>query len=138
MRTLILIFSLLALSACSSVRKVEYEAGADGPTELSKLGEEIEDAVGEQHDVLAPKEIEKSQKHHEKAKAELQKDGGTPEFWSDLGLSRAWLNRAKDVFTLRRPKAEAVLQAREAALIAGARRYDRSSRALKELDDGLK
>jgi hypothetical protein len=138
MRLLVLTVMIFVTGACTSIRGVDYPPNADAGAELAKLGEEIEEAVGEQHDVLAPRETEKSQQQLEKARAEYELKGGSRRLWKDLGLARAWLNEAKMQFTKRRPHADPVLQARQAALRAGARRHERTTRQLKALDDSLK
>lgn len=125
------------LTACASVDRVEYPISASPAEEVSKLDQEMNEAVAAQHDVLAPKEIKRGQKHLKEAKEELA-DGDLDDFWDELGMAQAYLNKAEEVAAKRAPKVQAVLDMRQKAIEAGARRHSDTRDELGELDESFK
>lgn len=126
------------IAGCSSVQKAEYSPNSNPSEEISRLGSDIDRAVGQQHDVIAPTDITRSQKHLTQAKQTFQDQGEMADFWDHMALSRGYLNQAQAVFDKRSPKAQEVLAAREKAMTLDVRRYPRAARELAALDDSLK
>lgn len=131
------ILTALLIAGCSSVRKAEYPATADPATEVSKLTEDIEKSVGMQADVVAPKEIRKSQENLKDARKELA-DGDMDDFWEEMAESRGYLNRAQELYNLRSNKVTPVLNQRQAAIDSGARKFKSTREELDELDESFR
>ena len=128
----------VCITACSSVKKMAYAPGSDPDVEIQRLEQEVALVVGAQGDVLAPKELHSSDRHLTLARKELNESGPTSDFWDDLAYARAHLHKTKELVTRRYPKIENVLFARASAIIAGARRYERSNKELVALDESFR
>jgi len=129
--------SAALISGCASIERVQYPAAANPAEEVSKLDQEMNEALTAQHDVLAPKEFRRSQRHLDEAKEELAK-GDVDDFWDELGAAKAYLDRAEQIAARRAPKIQAVLQTRQAAIDAGARRFEDTRKEIGALDDSLR
>nr|HMN69484.1 hypothetical protein [Bdellovibrionales bacterium] len=81
------------IAGCSSVQKAEYSPNSNPSEEISRLGSDIDRAVGQQHDVIAPTDITRSQKHLTQAKQTFQDQGEMADFWDHMALSRGYLNQ---------------------------------------------
>lgn len=134
-----LILALFAylFAACASAPRANYSSNANAKEELAKLDTEIDQAVNAQYDVVTPKEIRRAQKHLNEAREEFA-ENDWEDFWEEMSLSRGYLNRAHNLFNERSAKIQDVLNARKAAVNAGARRYDETSGELHELDESFK
>lgn len=132
------VIAFVGLAGCSSVQRENYPANADPRAEINKLENDIDTALGDQYDVVAPKELAQSQEYLDKAKAQLDKQGKLSSIWEDIGDSRGYLNRAKDIYAQRHQKVTDVLKARQAALDAGARNSARAEKELTALDDSFR
>jgi OmpA-OmpF porin, OOP family len=135
MRFLFALIIPVALAACASKPKVNYPQTANPVEEVQKLQDELDVAMADQYDVVAPKQLEKSQKHLAEARKEFSKRGRLDEFWEEMGYARGYLSQARDMYESRSPKAHDVLKARKEALRSGVRRYEVTSDRLKDLDD---
>ncbi len=125
------------IGGCASVKQVKYPSTANTAKEISQLEGDLDRAVVKQVDVVAPKEITRSQKHLAEAKRELAKSD-LDDFWDELGTARGYLNRANELSATRAPKVKEVLRARQAAIDSGARRFNETRRELSALDDSFR
>ncbi len=124
-------------AGCASVERVIYPRSASPAEEVSKLDQELDRTAAAQNDVLAPKEYDRAVDHLNEAKRELA-DGDTDDFWEELGTSKGYVNRANQIGAVRGRRVQGVLQARQKALDAGARRFEITKKALHEVDEGFK
>lgn len=135
-----LLFGAIAtflLGGCASVDKVKYPNSANPQEEVSKLQEEFGQTESAQNDVLAPKEYDRAVKHFNVAKRELA-DKDKDDFWDELGTSKAYLDKANQLAAVRGQRVQGVLQARQKAIEAGARRFEPTRKALHEEDESFR
>jgi outer membrane protein OmpA-like peptidoglycan-associated protein len=128
----------VALAGCSSAPKISHPANAKPQDEISRLEDDIDTALDRQYDVVAHKDFGRSQKHLDEAKRGLSSGHKPEDIWRDLDEARFALTRAEATYARRQGLVQDVLDQRQAAIDAGARRYSRSERNLTALDDSFR
>ncbi len=131
--------SLLLMAGCSSnAPRADIPASAVPQEEISKLNSDIESAISNHADVLAPKDIQEAQKWAKEAQKDLADNDKQEEILDDVRKGRGHLARAQSLAAERSPAIQGVLDARRAAIAAGARNFPKLSERLKSYDDDLR
>ena len=124
------------LSACGhGIKKADIPANAVPSDEVSRLDADVAKAYDDQLDIVAAKEFAKARSYVDEAKSDLRKGKKQSTTLEDVGYARAWLEKAASVGQDRSSNIRGLLDARKAALEAGAREYPQHNRVLGELDD---
>lgn len=132
-------FGFLAISACSSAPpKADIAATAIPQEELNKFELDIDSAVAGHADVLASADLEKARSWAKEAKDDISATKNQDEVLNDIRTGRGFLTRAVQTANERRSKIQGVLEARDAAVAAGARNFPRLSKNLKSYDDDVR
>lgn len=115
---------IASLGACSSGPQVQEFANSASPTEeLQRLSTDVQAAKNQQTDVLAPSDFQDAEKSLKKA-IDAQSDGkAAKDVLHRVATARAYLNRAAQTANISHTNMEDVVQARQAAINAGAPRY---------------
>ena len=133
----------LALSAtvfgcASNIKKADIPATANPSEEISKLENSIQEGYNSQLDVLASNDFEKARYHLREAKEELAKNKKQSEVLEDVAYSKAYIQRAEDTASDRRSKILGVIDARNKAVVAGARQFAPTQADMGEVDSRLR
>lgn len=129
--------SVAIATACASAPKGSISASANPAEEVSRLEQEIQQGYGAHLDVLAPKDFKNSQSELKDAK-EAIKDGDKQEdIVEELAAAQGYLDRAKNQAASKTEKLKGVLDARSAALAAGANKFPKVAKDTNELDEEL-
>ena len=132
--TTLSVFLTAALMACSSGPKAPVDSTANPAEETTKLERDINAAYEAQYDILAPRELEQSQKHLTKAKESLKDNDKQSKVLEQVAISRGYLDSARGRAEGRGEQMDGLMKARKAALDAGARNHGKHSDRLAELD----
>ncbi len=135
MRAVLLLVAAVGFAGCASAPKATYPETASPTQEMQALQRDLDLAMADQYDVIAPNELRRAQKHLEEAKEEYSEQGSLAEFWDEMAKSRGYLNVARNMYEARSPKARDVLKARADVLRSGVRRHEETADDLKDLDD---
>lgn len=137
--TLFMCLSFIAITACSSKPpKADIAATAIPQEELNKFNEAIDSAIEGHADVLASSDLKSAQSWAKEAKEDIADNKKQDEVLEDIRKGRGYLSRAEETAAERRPRIQGVLEAREAAVKAGARNFPKLSSNLKSYDDDLR
>ncbi len=127
------------VSACgSSIKKADIARTANPSEEVVRLEADIREGYNQHYDVLAQDDFNKSIKFLDDAKEGLRKDRKQENILDDIAYGRAHLERAATTTAQRLPKAEGVLEARKAAIDAGAKNFNQLKSQLRDLDNDLR
>ncbi len=127
-----------AITACSSVKKADVAAGANPSEEIASLDQKIEQGYAAQFDVLAQSDFEKARSYIKEAKEDLASNQSQKEILGDIGYAQSYYNRAAEKAATRKEKAPGILEARQKALDAGARKFPPTLKQLGKLDDDVR
>ncbi|NJL25609.1 MAG: OmpA family protein, partial [Calothrix sp. SM1_5_4] len=124
------------LGACShQVRKAEVPITANPNDEIVRLESDVNRAYQEQWDVLADPEFAKARSWLSEAKKDLRDGKNQSEIIDDIAYSRAYMANARRTAESRTARMQELLDARAAAIKAGARNYPKQKSRIGELDD---
>lgn len=138
MTRLILTLSLCVLmAACASAPRADISASADPNQEIQQLEADIQKGYERHYDVLAYSDFKKSRKALEDAREDMADNEDREDIIDNLSKSRGYLNRATATVEKRAGKLDGVLNARLAAINAGARSFPAEKETLKDLDENL-
>ncbi len=112
------IFALLSVVVlgCSSIEKADIPSTANPADEVAKLDTDIARGYEQHFDVLAFKDLKKSEKHLKEAKETLSNSRKYEDTFDNLRYSRAYFTRAEHLAQARRSSVEPILAARQKAL----------------------
>lgn len=130
--------SCFVFAACASAPRAQISPTADANEEISNLEADIKTGYERHYDVLASSDFTKSREALEDAKEELKDNGDRQDALEAISKARGYYNRATQLVTDRSGKLDGVLNARLAAITAGARSYPSEKEALNDLDSDLK
>lgn len=123
-KTLLLATVLTAVSACSSKPVVQdFPATANPTEEITNLEQDVKTAESGQVNVLSPKNFKEAHEALEDAKKMNLKGKDAEDTLHKVALGKAYLNNANAVAEVARNNVEDVINAREAAVVAGAPSY---------------
>lgn len=125
-----------SLVACASAPRADIPASADPHQEIQQLEADIQQGYERHYDVLAYSDFKKSRESLEKARKDLA-DDDREDSMENLSYSRGYFNRATATVEKRAGRLDGVLNARLAAINAGARNFPAEKNTLKDLDHGL-
>jgi outer membrane protein OmpA-like peptidoglycan-associated protein len=128
-------FCAVALGCSSAPKRADISTTAAPAEEMPKLETAVNEGLANQYDVLAPEDFRKSQEWLKEAKSDLSKNEPSKEILDDIRKSYGYLDRATSKAGTRTQNADGVLQARKAALDAGARNFSKTREQLKNIDD---
>lgn len=139
-RKLIIVgLTMLATAGCSSNSpKADISAGASPQEELTKLDQDINAGIQKHADVLAEDDFKEAQKYLKEAKEDIASKESQKEILDDLRKGRGFLDRAIKTAEQRAPRVQGILDARQAAVDAGARNFPKQTQTLKSYDDDLR
>lgn len=126
------------LGACASAPKASISPTANPNDEIRLMESDIQSGYDKQYDVLAYSDFTKSQKELDKAKEEIKDGEDQGDVIDTLSKSRGYYNRATESAEKFAGKVDGVLNARQAALAAGARNFPKEKDTLNDLDDDLR
>lgn len=125
-----------ALSACAhGAKKSDAANGKSAGDEVARLETDVNQGYNEQYDVLAAKEFAKSRDWLKEAKSDLESGESSDEVMNDVAQGRKFLDKTKDYASERAPRLQGVLDARQAAIDAGAKNVIKQQPKIKEVDD---
>jgi OOP family OmpA-OmpF porin len=114
------IASALLLTSCANKPKADIASTANPQEEIARLDTDLKNAQSSDVDVLDFKNYDKAVKFLEEAKSDLASKQKQEEILTDLRFGRGALDAAKGQAEYRRNRAPGLLDARQAALRAGA------------------
>lgn len=136
-KSLLLATVLTAAAACSSGPVVQdYPATANPQEEVTNLENNIKTAQANQVDVLSPKNFKEAHEALEDAKKMHSKGKDADKVLHEVAVGNAYLTNANAVADVARGNIEDVIDARQAAISAGAASY--FSKEMKKADEDFK
>jgi outer membrane protein OmpA-like peptidoglycan-associated protein len=124
-------------SACAHEPAVQEIAATANPSdEVSKLGSEINQAIVDQIDVLAPGNFVKAKESLKEAEEDLKDHGETRDVLHKIAVGRAYLTKAREFAKVAEGQMNEVVEARRLALKEKANEVFGSE--FKQADDDLK
>ncbi len=142
MKTLkILLLSITISSMCgcgSRIQKAEIPPTANPTEEIVNLEQDFNVGFKNHYNILANDDFRKSYTWLKEAKSDLADGRKSSEILDDVRYGRAYLNRAKATTESRVGKIENILEARQAAILAGAQSFPDTQETLRVVDDGLR
>lgn len=130
--------ALLSFGCGHSVKKVDYGAVSNTSEEVAKFRVELDQARAQHIDVLAARDFQKAEGNFDKAKDRLADGAAQEKILDSLGYAKAYLIRAREVAAERQPRVAGILNARDAALAAGATSFMDHKKTLEDLDVDLR
>ena len=131
---LTIIMSAAFMVGCANVKMANIPSTAQPQDEITKLDADLNAAIGQNVDVLASDEFNKSADYLEKAKNQTQKGKPQSDVLDSLRAGQGALQEANAEAQKRGVKAEGMLAARQMALQAGAGSFTELSADLKKID----
>lgn len=128
----------MAAIACSSVKKADIAATANPSEEIATLDQKVEQGYRGHFDVLAEEDFAKAQSYIKEAKSDLKDNQSQKEILDDVRYATAYYDRAAARAATRREKIPGVIEAREKAINAGARKFPPTQKDLGRLDDKIR
>lgn len=117
------LFSVLGLISCSKLQVEDIPSTANPSAEIEKLEASQAEAKVQQIDVLSPRYFEASQEQLKEAKEGRSKNKDSEVILKYVARGKANLAKAEEVGRISRSTLEPVVEARSAALEAGAPRF---------------
>lgn len=133
-----IIIAGLAIGCASGVKKADIASTADPSEEIQRLESEIAEGYANQLDVLAPKDLAKSEKALKAAKKGFAKGNDQQDILESVAISEGYLQKANSTAEGRRATLDGVVNARAEALKSGAHSDSKVSAKLKSIDDDLR
>lgn len=127
-----------SLAACASAPKGNIDANANPSDEINHLNQDIQQGYVDQLDVTSNDEFMNAQKKLDKAKREIADHDKNSTVIDTLRESRGYLNQAMSRSTEVVPKAQGILDARNAALSAGVRNFRYEAKGLTMADQDFR
>ncbi|MGE0527564.1 MAG: hypothetical protein AB7G93_10200 [Bdellovibrionales bacterium] len=125
----------VGLGGCASgVKKAELPPDANPADLISRTESDIQQGYADQLDVLAPGPFADARERFEEAKEEYREGDDREDIMDNLGYARAHLDRARQQANERREPVKGILDARMAAMSAGARNYPELNDTFGEVD----
>lgn len=125
------------ISACASTPKGNIAATANPTEEVVRIEQELAQGYATNLDVLAPKDFKNAQEQLKDVR-EAIKDGDKQEdVIEELVAAQGYLDRAKNTAAGKTDKLKGVLDARQAALAAGAKKFPKEAKEMADLDEDL-
>ncbi len=131
------LLSALAGSCSSTQPRTDISANAVPMEEISKLESGIKAGYGKHLDVLAHREFEKSQRSLNDAKTGIADKKENRDVLNDVTEGRNHLDKALEEASDRSAPLQSVIDARQAALNAGAQNFPRTQEKLKSIDEDV-
>jgi OmpA-OmpF porin, OOP family len=131
-------FSTLILGACASAPEADISPTANPNDEITKLESDITKGFEKQYDVLAYSDFRSSQESLKDAKEELKDGDDQADIIETISEARGYYQRAAQTADQRADKVESVINARQAALDAGARKFPQENEKLNDIDEDLR
>ena len=134
-----LAITLATLSACSHGPIVqEYPPTANATEEVQKLNSEMQAALMDQMNILAPNSFERAQKSLDAARKDQDKSKDSKDILHQVAEGHSHLNQAREFAQLAKSNIEEVVAARQLALETGApnffeRDFNKADRNLKRV-----
>ncbi len=129
---------LLVVSCASHEKRADISPTSVPMEEIAKLEAEVGDAYGKQIDVLASKEFRKSKELLKEAREDVEKGKNHQEVLNKVAEGRAHLKTAAEVAVHRTSLIPGVINARRAAIDAGANKFPPTGRKMSDIDDELR
>lgn len=129
--------AMALITACASAPKGSISATATPADEVTRIEQELEQGYGNHLDVLASKDFKNTQKQLEKAREAIKDGDSQKDIIEELVAAQGYLDRAKSTAAGRTDKLKGVLDARSAAISAGAKKFPKEARVMRELDEDL-
>ncbi len=130
--------SVVTLGCSSSPKKAEIAANANPNEEMASLESDIQAGYQNQYDILAAKEFTAAQNGREQTKTLMKNSANQERLIDSLAIARGHLNAAKQIAETHQAQVQGILDARTAALNAGARNYPREQTMLGRIDDDFR
>lgn len=125
----------LTMAACSSAPKGDISSDADPAQEANRIEAEVQAGYKAQYDVLAPKEFDKATSSLAEAREQIKDSAKREKISQSLSEAQGYLNKTRDLAAGRQANVQGLLDARTAALVAGARELPKENKSLKDNDD---
>ncbi len=133
---LLSITAALVIGACASkIKPVEISSTANPTQEVDSLAADIQTARTQRADVLAPESFRSAEMSLKDAQESRAKGKKGEKILADVGMGRAYLNRATAAATRSQAELADVMKAREQAISGGA---EQRPKELQALDSDLK
>lgn len=133
---------ILALSVvmigCSSVKKADIAASANPSEEIANLEQKIQEGYAGHFDVLAEDDFSKSREYLKEAKEDLAEGDDQSDILENVAYAQSYYTRASEKAMTRKGKIPRIIEARQKAIDAGARKYPPTQRDLARLDDDIR
>lgn len=135
MKLLIFLTSTFLICGCASrIEKAEIPSTANPKDEIASLEQDINAGYKDHFNILANDDFNKSKSWLKEAKEDFGDNQDREEVLDDIRYGRAYLNRARKTSENRADKIENVLEARTAAIEAGAESFSDTNESLKDAD----
>jgi outer membrane protein OmpA-like peptidoglycan-associated protein len=130
--------AMVGLACAQAPKKVSFDPTTSPAEVISKLDADVNQGYAAQVDVLAPDDFSASLDDLAKARNEMREGKSQSRVLSVLGESRSYMDRAMRRADERRPRVEGILDARQAAIQAGARDFPRQREQLSVVDQQMR
>lgn len=120
------------------IKKSEIASDADPGAELERVQASLAEGYENHYDVLAYSDFKKAKSSIKEAREDLKEGDENDEVLESIAYADAYLARAKGTAEERAPQIGVVLEAREKAIAANARGFDRVNGRLREADDRVR
>lgn len=137
LRASLLSVGLLVVSCATDIKKSDVSSSTNPQEAMNKLENDLNNARTENIDVLAASDYNKSWKMLKEAKEDLADKKDQQTILNNLGYSKAYLERATATANSRRGQVAPLLDARQAAIKAGAGKYSQLKKELADADENI-
>ncbi len=129
-----LFFLTVFLSACSSTPRSYISLNANLNDEIERIESQIAEGAENHYDVLANSDYQKSVDRLKKAKKQMEDDYNREDVIETLSEAEGYYDRAAETSAKRGQQVQSILEAREAALQAGAQKSPSENKTLRKID----
>jgi outer membrane protein OmpA-like peptidoglycan-associated protein len=138
-KTMMMLAAGAFIAGCAGqVKKSDRIANTANPKdEIARLDSEIKEARHRDIDVLAEKELRKSEKYLSEAKEKVADGKKQEKILDDVRYSQAYLDAAVQKAEGQREKLPTLFEARQAAMNAGAMNFKETKKEIQKVDDKL-
>lgn len=136
--TILTVFGLVQITGCSSAPKSAITATANPTEEIANLQFEIQTGYTNHLDVIAADDFKSAQDKIADANEAIKDGDKQAAVIAEISKAKGYLERAKKTAAGRSEKLRGVLEARMAAINAGAKKSPKETQLLGELDSKLR
>lgn len=128
----------LSVGCASKIKKAELPEQINPSEEISRMETRIQTGYANQYDVLASQSFSEARSWLDEAKEDMADKKEKTEVREDLEYALAYMDQATEQANQRKKVVPSILEARMAAMNAGAKSHSDTARKIKKLDDRMR